>query len=148
MVSIQLPGSTERKVVLPQWYPDETEAEILRMEVNAVDALFNELKHKVKLFIDNSIGGATATGQGEEVMKTVGSFLIVELMRQGHSPQEACEIGVKRIVANNANLDFQIGYLAIDKAGRVGAYSMDEGFVYTKSTNTETVVNQAVSYNK
>ncbi len=50
------------------------------------------------LFIDNDIGGATATGVGEEVMKTVGSFLIVELMRQGMSPQEACEEAVNRIV--------------------------------------------------
>lgn len=51
------------------------------------------------LFVDNEVGGATATGVGEEVVRTVGSFLIVELMRQGKSPQEACEEGVKRIIA-------------------------------------------------
>ena len=38
------------------------------------------------LFIDNNVGGAVATGLGEEVIKTVGSFLIVELMRQGKNP--------------------------------------------------------------
>ena len=54
------------------------------------------------LFIDNKIGGAVATGLGEEVVKTVGSFLVVELMRQGLSPQEACEKAVKRIVSNNS----------------------------------------------
>ena len=47
------------------------------------------------LFVDNEIGGATATGVGEEVVRTVGSFLVVELMRQGKSPQEACEEGCK-----------------------------------------------------
>ena len=50
------------------------------------------------LFIDNKVGGAVATGLGEEIVKTVGSYLVVELMRQGKSPQEACEIAVKRIV--------------------------------------------------
>ena len=50
------------------------------------------------LFIDNEVGGATATGMGEEVLKTVGSFLIVELMRQGKTPQEACEEAVRRVV--------------------------------------------------
>ena len=51
------------------------------------------------LFVDNEVGAACATGVGEEVMKTLGSFLIVELMRQGASPQEACEEGIRRIVA-------------------------------------------------
>ena len=98
------------------------------------------------LFIDNKVGGATATGKGEEVMKTLGSFLIVELMRQGHEPQKACEIAVKRIIDNNESIDFQIGYLALDKQGRVGAYSVDGGFVYTTTTETENVVNEALSY--
>ena len=49
------------------------------------------------LFIDNEVGGAVATGVGEEVLKTVGSFLVVELMRQGKTPQEACEIAIGRI---------------------------------------------------
>ena len=70
------------------------------------------------LFIDNEIGGATATGMGEEVLKTVGSFLIVELMRQGNSPQEACEEAIRRIVVKNSNFEnFQVGYIAINKKG-------------------------------
>ncbi len=61
------------------------------------------------LFIDNEVGGATATGMGEEVLKTVGCFLIVELMRQGKSPQEACEEAVKRVVKKSGDRykDFQ-----------------------------------------
>src|SRR5699024_6667253 len=43
------------------------------------------------LFVDNEVGAATSTGDGEEVIRTVGSHLVVELMRQGNSPQEACE---------------------------------------------------------
>lgn len=85
------------------------------------------------LFIDNTIGGATATGMGEEVMKTVGSFLIVELMRNGMSPQAACEEAVNRIVSKNDRYkDFQIAYIAMNKAGETGAYCIHEGFTYMK----------------
>ena len=77
------------------------------------------------LFIDNKIGGAVATGLGEEVVKTVGSFLVVELMRQGLSPQEACEKAVKRIVSNNSQENkFQVAYIAMNKKGEVGSYSL------------------------
>ena len=83
------------------------------------------------LFVDNEVGGATATGVGEEVVRTVGSFLIVELMRQGKSPQEACEEGVKRIIAKNKNYsDFQIGFIAINKNGETGSYCIQPGFTY------------------
>jgi N4-(beta-N-acetylglucosaminyl)-L-asparaginase len=70
------------------------------------------------LFIDNTIGGAVATGMGEEVVKTVGSFLIVELMRQGHSPQEACDEAIHRIVEKQGDtIDFQVAYIALDRQG-------------------------------
>ena len=83
------------------------------------------------LFIDNNIGGAVATGLGEEVVKTVGSFLVVELMRQGKSPQEACETAVKRIVSSNSQENkFQVAYIAINKNGDVGSYSIEPGFTY------------------
>lgn len=83
------------------------------------------------LFIDNKIGGAVATGLGEEVLKTVGSFLVVELMRQGKSPQEACETAVKRIVSSNSQENkFQVAYIAINKNGDVGSYSIEPGFTY------------------
>ncbi|RKZ12461.1 glycosylasparaginase, partial [bacterium] len=83
------------------------------------------------LFVDNEVGAACATGVGEEVMKTLGSFLIVELMRQGASPQEACAEGVARIVRRNSSLeDLQVGYLAMDRRGRVGAYDIQPWFQY------------------
>jgi len=49
------------------------------------------------LFIDNEIGGAVATGLGEEVIKTVGSFFVVELMRQGYSPKDAVNLPLKEL---------------------------------------------------
>ncbi len=83
------------------------------------------------LFVDNEVGGACATGVGEEVMKTVGSFLIVELMRQGMTPQAACREGVRRIVARNPKAgELQVGYLAIDRHGRTGAYAIQPGFQF------------------
>lgn len=88
------------------------------------------------LFIDNEIGGATATGLGEEVLKTVGSFLIVELMRQGKTPQEACEEAIHRIIKKNSDYkDFQVGYIAVNKKGETGSYSIHKGFSVTKYQN-------------
>ncbi|NNM23276.1 MAG: N(4)-(beta-N-acetylglucosaminyl)-L-asparaginase [Flavobacteriaceae bacterium] len=88
------------------------------------------------LFVDNEIGAATATGLGEEVLKTVGSFLIVELMRQGMTPQQACEEAIGRIVQKNENFeDFQVGYIAVNKKGETGAYSIHDGFVVTTYVN-------------
>ena len=90
------------------------------------------------LFIDNKIGGAVATGLGEEVVKTVGSFLVVELMRQGLTPQEACEKAVKRIVSNNSQENkFQVAYIAMNKKGEVGSYSIEPGFTYMDYVNGE-----------
>ncbi len=87
------------------------------------------------LFVDNEVGAATATGLGEAVLKTCGTFLVVELMRQGKSPQEACEEAVKRIAAKQDYKDFQIGYIAVNKAGEVGAYSIHPGFDYALQKN-------------
>ncbi|MDD3771034.1 MAG: N(4)-(beta-N-acetylglucosaminyl)-L-asparaginase [Weeksellaceae bacterium] len=83
------------------------------------------------LFVDNEIGAATATGVGEEVLKTVGSFLIVELMRQGKSPQKACEEAIHRIMKKQPERkDFQVAYIAVNKKGEIGAYSIHPGFSY------------------
>jgi len=97
------------------------------------------------LYIDNTVGGAVATGMGEEVIKTVGSFLIVELMRQGRTPQEACEEAIHRILKNHPKKpDFQVAYLATNKAGAIGAYSIHNGFTYTQYRN-RTVQNVAAT---
>ena len=87
------------------------------------------------MFVDNEIGGGCATGVGEAVMKTIGSFLIVELMRQGATPQEACEEGIARIVKNQNYKEMQIGYLAINKKGEHGAYAVHNGFDYALYQN-------------
>ena len=89
------------------------------------------------MFVDNEIGGCCATGVGEAVMKTLGSFLIVELMRQGASPQEACEEGIARITQKQHYKDMQIGYLAINKSGEHGAYAVHPGFNYALHQNQE-----------
>ncbi len=89
------------------------------------------------LFVDNEVGAACATGLGEAVIKTVGSFLVVELMRQGLSPHDACRTAIERIVRTNPLAkSIQVGYLAIDKAGRHGAFSILEGFSYAVQDTT------------
>lgn len=82
------------------------------------------------LYVDNEIGAATATGMGEAVIKVCGAHLIVELMRQGHSPQEACEVAIKRISKQKNAKDIQIGFLALGKNGEVGSYALHKGFDY------------------
>ena len=84
------------------------------------------------LFVDNDYGAAVATGMGELMMKTLGSFLVVELLRQGATAQEACEEAVMRIVNKLDYKDFQVGYLAMDIAGSTGAYAIHPGFNYAE----------------
>ncbi len=100
------------------------------------------------LFVDNEIGGACATGLGELVMRTCGSFLVVELMRQGRTPQQACEEAALRIVKKQDFKDIQVGFLAINKKGEYGAFSIQPGFSYTLSQNKQTQVTDAKSYLK
>jgi len=84
------------------------------------------------LYVDNEVGGATSTGVGEEVIRNVGSFLVVELMRQGYSPEDACKEAVMRIVKKKPAIakEIQVGFLAINKKGEYGAYALQEGFSY------------------
>jgi N4-(beta-N-acetylglucosaminyl)-L-asparaginase len=99
------------------------------------------------LFVDNAVGAAVATGLGEEVIKTVGSFLIVELIRQGKSPQQACEEAIQRIVDKQKEKpDFQVAYVATNKQGDIGAFSIHEGFSYSIYKNKKTQNIQAKSF--
>lgn len=84
------------------------------------------------LYVDNEIGAATATGVGEEVIRIAGSFLVVELMRQGMSPEKACYEAVQRIVKRKPDRakDLQVGFLAINKKGEYGSYALQKGFSY------------------
>ena len=98
------------------------------------------------VFCDDEVGGACATGLGEFVMKTLGSFLIVEFMRQGMSPQQACEAAIMRIVKRYNYKEFQVGYLAINKKGEYGAYSIQKGFNFTITKNGHTQVIESAYY--
>lgn len=87
------------------------------------------------LYVDNEIGAATATGHGEEVIRISGCHLVVELMRQGLSPQSACEEAVMRIVKLTQKRgkelkDIQVGFIALNKKGEFGSYCVQGGFNY------------------
>ncbi|PWN05858.1 isoaspartyl peptidase/L-asparaginase family protein [Rhodohalobacter mucosus] len=83
------------------------------------------------LYVDDEVGAATATGLGESIIRICGSFLIVELMRQGRTPQEACEEAVRRLISKHDNVDdIQAGFLALNKDGEAGAYAVQPGFNY------------------
>ena len=100
------------------------------------------------MFVDNEVGGCCATGVGEAVLKTLGSFLVVELMKQGASPQEACEEAISRIIKNQKYKDMQIGYLAINKQGEHGAYAVHPWFNYALYQNGENKMIDSLSYLK
>lgn len=91
------------------------------------------------LFVDGEVGAACATGVGELVIRTAGSHTVVELMRQGVEPEEACREVVRRILRMNPDLvEMQVGFLALRKDGAHGAWAIYEGFDHalrTKDTN-------------
>lgn len=97
------------------------------------------------LYVDNEIGAATATGHGEEVIRIAGCHTVVELMRQGLSPEEACKKAVERIISsakkrNKSLKELQIGFIAINKKGQHGAYCLQKGFnyaVYSSEINNQ-----------
>ena len=101
------------------------------------------------LYVDNEVGAAVATGLGELVMRALSSFLVVELMRNGATVQEACEEAIRRIAKNNRNYkDFQVGIIALDKTGATGAYSLQPGFSYSIHNQLLNEVITSTSYIK
>lgn len=88
------------------------------------------------LYVDNGVGAAGATGRGEAVILNCGGFSIVEQMRNGKSPQEACLEVLKRIAERNHDKrlrrpdgrpNFQVVFYAISKSGHYGSASMWSG---------------------
>ncbi len=84
------------------------------------------------LYVDNAVGAATASGVGEEMIRNAASFLVVELMRQGRSPAEACREAIDRVVRKRpeASRTLQVCFLALNRHGEVGAFALHKGFVY------------------
>ncbi len=92
------------------------------------------------LYVDNEIGAVTSTGVGEEVVRIVGSHLVVELMRQGYSPKDACKEAVTRIIRRSPekSKSIQVGFIAINKKGQYGAFALQKGFTYAVKSRKET----------
>lgn len=89
------------------------------------------------LFVDNEIGACAATGQGEDVIRIAGSHTVVELMRQGLSPEAACKKTIERIVKIKKEKvkDIQVAFIALNKKGQVGAFAIHKGFSYAVKSN-------------
>ena len=93
------------------------------------------------LYIDNEIGGAAATGMGEKVIMFSGSFLIVENMRRGMSPQKACEEVVKRMISKGEKE--WVGFVALNKQGEYGAASLGKEFPYAIFSEKEEAIRKS-----
>jgi len=91
------------------------------------------------LFVDNEVGAVTATGQGEDVIRICGSHAVVELMRQGLSPEQACKATVEKIVRIKGEKakDIQVAFIALNKKGETGAYAIQKGFSYALKNGEE-----------
>jgi N4-(beta-N-acetylglucosaminyl)-L-asparaginase len=100
------------------------------------------------LFVDNEAGACTATGQGEDVIRVAGSHSVVELMRQGLSPEAACKKIVERIVKIKGDKvkDIQVAFLAVNKKGQVGSFAIHPGFEYAIRTNEMEKLVKSKSY--
>ena len=90
------------------------------------------------LFVDNEIGAATATGHGEEIIRIAGCHLVVELMRQGRTPEEACREAVERVFKKQQKRasEIQVGFIALNRAGQYGSYCLQKGFSYAVHNNS------------
>lgn len=102
------------------------------------------------LYVDNEVGAVTATGQGEDVIRICGSHLVVELMRQGLSPEKACQTAVERIIRikKEKAKDIQVAFIALNKKGEVGSFAIQKGFSYALKSNTEEKLYEGKSYFK
>ena len=100
------------------------------------------------LFVDNEVGAVTATGQGEDVIRICGSHSVVEYMRQGLSPEQACKAVVERIIRikKEKARDIQVAFIALNKKGETGAYAIQKGFSYALKNNTEERMVNVKSY--
>jgi N4-(beta-N-acetylglucosaminyl)-L-asparaginase len=99
------------------------------------------------LFVDNEVGAATATGVGEEVVRICGSHTVVELMRQGLSPELACKRAVERMIKlrKEKAKGLQVGFIALNKQGQFGGYALQKGFTYCVQTSAGSKVYEAKS---
>jgi N4-(beta-N-acetylglucosaminyl)-L-asparaginase len=85
------------------------------------------------LYVDNEVGAAVSTGVGEEVIKICGTHTVIEAMRHGMNPEEACKFAVERVIKRNSAekiKDIQVAFIAIDKNGNYGGYAVQKGFNY------------------
>ncbi|NBO49636.1 MAG: glycosylasparaginase, partial [Chitinophagia bacterium] len=100
------------------------------------------------LFVDGEVGAATSTGVGEEVIRCVGSHSVVEYMRNGLSPKQACKKMVERIAKRDLEKakKMQIGFLALDKHGNYGAFALQKGFSFAVKSGDEELVIASESY--
>ncbi|MFT5109114.1 MAG: N4-(beta-N-acetylglucosaminyl)-L-asparaginase [Verrucomicrobiales bacterium] len=100
------------------------------------------------LYVDNEVGAAGSTGLGENVMRFCASFMVVENMRAGMSPEEACIATIKRVAKMDPTPaeELYINFIAIDKQGRYGAAGTGKGFEYAVTTgNSSRVLKSAIA---
>lgn len=99
------------------------------------------------LYVDNEVGAATATGVGEEMIRIVGAHLVVELMRQGASPEQACKKALERMISRNPerSKNIQAGFLALNKKGQYGGYALQQGFTFAVKSGKEEILVPAKS---
>lgn len=95
------------------------------------------------LYVDDRAGAAGATGVGEEIIRIAGSHFVVEAMRAGRSPQEACELAIRKIneVAVRRGVHpARVAFLALDPKGRTGAAATPQtNFQYSVGVGAKVV---------
>jgi len=97
------------------------------------------------LFVDNEVGAATSSGLGEEVIRICGTHTVVEYMRNGLSPEQACKKACERIIKRDPEKakTLQVGFLAMNKKGEYGAYAIQKGFVFSVKSDTENKIHDS-----
>lgn len=90
------------------------------------------------LFVDDEAGAATSSGVGEEVIRICGTHTVVEQMRAGRTPEQACREAIRRVVKRDPikAKEMQVGFVALSRSGTIGAFAVQKGFSFTV-TNSE-----------
>lgn len=91
------------------------------------------------LFVDNEVGAAVATGQGEDIIRIGGSHAVIEMMRQGLHPVIACKKVIERLlkIKGDGAKNIQAAIIAINKNGEYGGYCLQKGFEYAVCTGDD-----------
>ncbi len=84
------------------------------------------------IYVEPNVGAAASTGQGEDCIRIVGSYTVIEYLQRGYSPKQACKKAVEKIyrIKKEKAKSIQLAFIAMNTKGDFGAFALQKGFSY------------------